>query len=154
MYDYKTQIAARLVDQVELEDLVGRLAKRLGAEWHLETVHVVSTDDADFSGMLDTLSERMAANGKSKKREGVVLKKRKQNVPTAEKKLGLHSYSLDETGEVISAQALNKRIAAHEIARGTRLTNGRGEKFEIIQGPEEGKFIVVKWNKVAEGEQA
>jgi len=149
MYDYKTEIPALLIDEEELSDLVGRLTKHMGAESHIETIYVVSVDDVEISGMLETFADMLIRNKKPKKLEGRVARKVKSQ--PAEKKLGLHSYVIEETGEVISAQALNKRVANHDIARGTRLTNGRGEKFEVAQGPEEGKFVVAK---VAEGEQA
>ena len=121
----------------------------MGAESHIETVYVVSVDDVEISGMLETFADMLIRNKKPKKLEGRVARKMKSQ--PAEKKLGLHSYVIEETGEVISAQALNKRVTNHDIARGARLTNGRGEKFEVAQGPEEGKFVVAK---VAEGEQA
>ena len=149
MYDYKTEIPALLIDEEELSDLVGRLTKHMGAESHIETIYVVSVDDVEISGMLETFADMLIRNKKPKKLEGRVARKMKSQ--PAEKKLGLHSYVIEETGEVISAQALNKRVTNHDIARGARLTNGRGEKFEVAQGPEEGKFVVAK---VAEGEQA
>jgi len=149
MYDYKTEIPALLIDEEELSDLVGRLTKHMGAESHIETIYVVSVDDVEISGMLETFADMLIRNKKPKKLEGRVARKVKSQ--PAEKKLGLHSYVIEETGEVISAQALNKRVANHDIARGARLTNGRCEKFEVAQGPEEGKFVVAK---VAEGEQA
>jgi len=155
MYDdYQTQIPAGLIDEAELSDLVGRLAKHLGAEASIEKVYIVRVDDVEVSGMIETLADRLISNGKSKTVEGAARKgkkKGKRNVPTEKQKLGKHSYVFDESGETISAQALNKRIAAHEVARGTRLENGRGEKFEIVQGPEEGRFVMAR---VAEGEQA
>ena len=93
MYDYKTEIPARLIDEEKLSDLVGHLTKHMGAESHIEMIYVVSVD----------------------------------------------------TGEVISAQALNKRIASHEIPRGTILVNGRDEKFQIAQGEiESGPFVLQK----------
>ena len=157
--EYETRFPARLIDEQELTDLVQRLAKFSGAVIDAETIFVVSTEDAEFSGVLDTLADGLIRKGTPKKVEGRVRKTRRKSAkPAAVKQLGLHSYVIDETGETISAQMLHKRIGNHEMARGTMLTNGRGEKFQVALVREGEPFQVVKIKAmddiVAGGEQA
>jgi hypothetical protein len=42
-----------------------------------------------------------------------------------------HSYRIEATGEILSRQALNKKLANHEIDLGIVVTNAEGQKFGI-----------------------
>jgi hypothetical protein len=147
-----------LIEESELADLVACLAKMTNTVVDCRAVYIVSTDDVEFSGVLEMLADGLIRKRTPKKVEDKVRKKKKRVVEPTGKKLGLHSYIIDETGETISAQLLHKRIGNHEMARGTMLTNGRGEKFQVALVSDGEPFRVVKIEAmddiVAEGEQA
>jgi hypothetical protein len=131
--DYETRFPARLIDEAELADLVLRFAKVTDNIVDCQTVYIVSTDDAEFSSVLDTLAERMIRKDTPKKPlEGRKRKpRRKFPKPTAEKRLGLHSYRNETTGEIVSKQWINKRLAANELERGARFVNGHDDVFMV-----------------------
>jgi hypothetical protein len=151
--DYETRFPARLIDENELTDLVERLAKFSGAVIDAEKIYVISTDDAEFSGVLDTLAEGLIRKGKSKKLEGRVMvrKTRKpRSSQPVEKNLGLHSYRNETTGEIVSKQWINKRLAENNLARGTIFVNGHDERFMVVSENENGSGPF----SLAKGEQA
>lgn len=129
--DYETRFPKQLIDTAEMADLVKRMAKIAGAVVAADEVIIISTDDAEFSGVLDTLADGLVRNA-PKKLEGREKKlRRKSKAPQGEKRLGLHSYRNTSTGEIVSKQKINKMLAANELARGTTFVNGHDETFMV-----------------------
>jgi len=43
-----------------------------------------------------------------------------------------HQVCIDDTQEILSKQAFNKRLAAGEVAELTNVSNAKGQKFVVI----------------------
>ena len=56
-------------------------------------------------------------------------------------KIGAHSYQIEGTDEIISAQALNKRLTNNDMARGTILIGKKG-RFIVAPNPAGGPFVL------------
>lgn len=128
--EHETRFLKHLVDTAELADLVTRMAKMAGVQVATDEIIVISTDDAEFSGVLDTLASGLIRNAPKtlEKRER---KTRQKKTPKVEKRLGLHSYRNEATGEIWSKQKINRAMAAGELSRGATFVNGHNEIFVV-----------------------
>lgn len=144
--DYQTQIPTSAINPGELEELIGKLAKTMHVEYSVTTQYVVATNDGDFSDMLDRIADAVRARASKPAREGKAPKRKyNKQAKGGAKPLGLHSYRNEKTGEILSKQKINKMLAAHELAQGTRFTNGHGETFMVgkVDETQDGPFQLI-----------
>lgn len=123
---YSTSFDPSKVSLKEVETLVKWLQDKTGNPVSVEQMIVVTTESADISAGLDSLRDAMnaRANGKGAKKQ-----KSKQ---ATEQAMGPRFWRIEGTGEVISRQKLNARIAAGEIAELTNVVNAAGELYVVM----------------------
>lgn len=142
MLEYQTKFPVNLIDQEELEELVLSLAKMTGAGLESETLFVISTDDAEFSSVLDTLADGIVRKGMPKtKLEDKVRKtpKYKREIqPKANAGKNWRSlprsWTNEKTKEVLSARELKRRQAAGTLDEGMTFVNFKGVRLVVLDG--------------------
>jgi len=112
----------------ELETLVKWLRQKTGKDVKVEQVIVVTTDNADISSGLDALRDAMTI-----KKTGKGTKAQKSN-GTKAPAMGPRFWRIEPTGEVLSRQKLNARVAAGEIENLTNVYNAAGEQYVVMDG--------------------
>jgi hypothetical protein len=125
---YQTTISADKIEYAELTDLMEKLSKGMRTKAVIERQFLIGTDDAEMSGIFDTLADRLTRNGSKVNPEGPT--PRKEKTVTGQI-MGARSYRMEATGEILSASVLNKRLANYEIAPNTVLINAKGKRFSV-----------------------
>jgi hypothetical protein len=105
---YETLFPSELIEPKELQDVVGVLSDVTDQKAEVSAQTVVTTESLELSTLLDNLLEAMTQPKPVKTKT-----KSKSSAPAAGKR------SIEVNGAVISMQAFNKRLAAHEFTPGT-----------------------------------
>ena len=130
---YQTTIPAGKVSEIELIALVEQIQIITKSQVHVEQQFVITTENMNISSMLDSQVDSLpdSSNGRH------AFKKAKKNGKTSATTKGTmtsHSIQIIGTGEIMSTQAFNKKVAAGEIAEHTEIVNSRGESFVVLGG--------------------
>ncbi|MCZ2076193.1 MAG: hypothetical protein LC130_14475 [Bryobacterales bacterium] len=145
--DYQINFSASVINEQELTDLVTPIARVVGASVRVERVYIVSTDDGEVGDILETLADSILRSRKKTKTEDVQGGGKARRGGKKVKAIGRHSYRLEgDPGIVLSKQAINKALAAREIARGTVFVNGAGERFVILpdSDADDAPFVMIR----------
>ena len=108
---YETVFPSELVNESELKDLVQIISEVTTQPFEIKSQIVVSTESVNLSSMLDDLRDAICKKEEPKPSKAKT--KPKGNAAKAGKR------SVEINGEVISSQAFNKRLVAHEFVPGT-----------------------------------
>lgn len=126
---YTTTITTGKISEKNLIALIDQIAAITKADIKIGLQFVVTTEDPNISSMLDSLMDAMPdeptvrSNGHKEKKAA-----------KAKSEMTSHQVRIDATGEIISTQAFNKRIAAGYVAELTSVTNAKGEQLVVIDG--------------------
>ncbi len=129
---YQTIIPARAVDNDTLVSLVSSLSAAMNQVANVETMYVISTEDADFSSMLDTLAEGLTAGAASKSKPKTATKAKKSS--KTEPTMSRASYRRIPGGEIVTTRQLNKDLANRNgIKPNDVFENHKGERFVALE---------------------
>ena len=135
------------VNKDDLETLITGLEAACGGNRIeiKETFDLIVTDERQAAAL-------KALFGNVDKCEGVIIKRKAKKTSNGKKEPGEHSYIFEATGEVISAQMMNKRLAVKDIAEFTVLT--KKDKRFIVTADEQGVFSLAREPRSTPGVQA
>lgn len=126
---YQTIIPAGKVKEEDLIAIVDQVKAVTKKEIAIEYQMIVVTDDKNVSSMLDNLMNAIPADQPAVKKNGKAKATKKAHGNGA---MTSHQVRIDDTQEILSKQAFNKRLAAGEVAELTNVTNAKGQKFVVI----------------------
>lgn len=133
---YPTVIPANKVNETELIALVEQIQILTKTSVTIERQFVITAENVNVSSILDSLVDAMPESEASAHHEGNGKPngKAKKSAKAKAGAMTSHQVRFDGTGEIISTQAFNKRLAAGEITELTGITNAKGEQFVVIDG--------------------
>jgi len=137
--DYQTNIPAILIDEGELSDLIARLGTTFGVTPRIEKQFVISTDDGEFSEILDSIALGLESRKPVRKPEDKVRKPRQTKVKS--KAMGRASYRIVQSGEIVSTRKLHETMKTNEAVLHQVLENFKGERFVILQDGHNGMML-------------
>ena len=126
---YQTTISAEKIKEEDLIAIVDQIKAVTKKDIKIEYQMIVVTDDVNISSMLDSMMDALPADQPAAKKNGkakVTKKARGNGAMTS------HQVRIEDTQEILSKQAFNKRLAAGEIAELTNVSNAKGQKFVVI----------------------
>lgn len=146
---YETTIPAGNIDEVELTDLVKRLAKIAGASFEIDRQIMISTDDSFLlsmvlafadtvrNGTVEVIQAPERSNGHKKRKV-----KKAEATTKKEPSRGPHvrSIQVNGSGEMISRFELNRRLRERTIEPGVTL---RSPKYGVLTVALSGDSLVV-----------
>ena len=123
-----------VIEEDELEEFVERIRKLTKAPVQIKRQFVLTSDSPSvMSGLKflfeDVLTKPEYQNPPSRRNGHKPKKLAKES-----KEMTSHQVRLDGTGEILSRQAFNKKMAAGEIEELTNVTNAKGEAFVVMSG--------------------
>lgn len=120
---YTIQVPNWVLENLALDDLLTGLEALYKTKFRLEESVVVHTSSAQAKSVLE-MAFRQGKNGQTEE-------------PAAQKKVPTRKYpawSVEGEDETFSTKSLNSRLAKHELAPGTRLSNPKHGKKVVIAG--------------------
>jgi len=129
---YETVIPAGKASEADLIALVDSLKVVTKSDIKFEAQYVIRTEDIEISSMLYGLVKSLSKGEPATRSNGHKKQGKKSKKAQGNGAMTSHQVRIEDTGEILSTQAFNKRLAAGEVAELTNVSNAKGQKFVVI----------------------
>lgn len=127
---YQNIIPAGKIKEEDLIAIVDQVKAVTKKEIKIEYQMIVVTDDKNVSSFLESLMSAIPADQPAAHKNGKAKATKKKAQSNGA--MTSHQVRIEDTQEILSTQAFNKRLEAGEVAELTNVSNAKGQMFVVI----------------------